>query len=212
MSTANAQTFIASFGVQHNWAVPHRVSHYINDHYYEYNWVHTRKVEYHGRVNFEIILQRGNIFIEVTLDPFGNVYKTVRRDYSPLYSHECGSYCGYHSNYYNAYYLTLNRHSHYYCRVNHTHKPNKYAYGRYNTNGNNRHGNHFNKGHKNEYRKEHKTYNGKASHRGELQNGNRGSGKSGGSQDGFDRGGGRNGSGKKNKGRKTTTIASRRPQ
>lgn len=212
MSTANAQTFIASFGVQHNWGVPHRVSHYIDDHYYDYNWVHVRKVEHHGSVNFEIVLQRGNIFLEVTLDPFGHVYKTVRREHSPLYAHECASHCGYHSNYYKAYLVTLNRHSHYYGRVNHFHKPKRYAYGRYN-NSNNYHVNHYTKGYKNEHRKEHKTLNGKSPHNGESYDGNRGNGKSGGSRDGFSRGAGRNGSGKsKNNGRKASATASRRPQ
>lgn len=213
MSTANAQIFIASFGVQHNWGVPHRVSHYINDNYYDYNWVHARRLELHGNVTFEVVLQRGNIFLEVTLDPFGHVYKTVRRDYSPLYAHECGNHCGYHSNYYNAYYSTFNHYSNYGSHVNHYRKPKRYTYARYNNNGNRYNGNNHNHGNKSGYNKGHKSNNGKPPHNGESYDGNRGNGKSGGSRDGFNRAGSRNGSGKsKNNGRRVSATASRRPQ
>ncbi|MDH5367017.1 MAG: hypothetical protein OEW67_08530 [Cyclobacteriaceae bacterium] len=144
-SSSNAQTFIASFGIEQSWGVPHRVSHYIDNHYYGYNWVHAKRVAHHGSYNFEVVLQRGDVFIEVSLDPFGNVYRTVRRDYYPLYEHVCGSYCGYHTNYYQANYYTCNSHSHSgHNHVNYYHQPKGYAYGYY-KNQKHHHGNHYSK-------------------------------------------------------------------
>lgn len=156
---SNAQSFIASFGVEHNWGVPHRVSHYINNNYYDYNWVHAKRVINHGSYNFDVVLQRGDIFLEISLDPFGNVYRTTRRDYYPLYEHICDSYCGYHTNYYQANYYTCNSHSHSgHNHVNYYNRPKGYAYGYYKNqkhhhNKNYAKSNHYN-GHKND-RKSH---------------------------------------------------------
>ena len=208
---ANAQTFIASFGVQQDWGVPHRVSHYINNNYYAYNWVHARRVVHHGNVEFEVILQRRNIYLQVTLDRFGHVYKTVRRDYYPLYDHECGNYCGFHSNYYYAYYPRYNQHVH--CNnVNHHHKPRGYAYGRYKNNGNSYNGNHTNNGHKNGHGKWDKSHGNNPARGGESDNHIRGDERSYGKREGYTKGGRGNAGGSTNNGRRATTTARRRPQ
>jgi len=207
---ANAQTFIASFGVQHDWGVPHRVSHYINNNYYEYNWVHARRVLHHGNVEFEVILQRRNIYLQVTLDRFGHVYKTVRRDYYPLYDHVCGDYCGFHSNYYYAYYPRYHQHSHY-NNVSHHRRPSGNAYGSYKNNGNGHNGSH-NKGHKNEYGKWEESRGNNSSRRGESENHNRGDERSNGKREGYTKGGRGNAGGSTDNGRRATTTARRRPQ
>ena len=198
VSTANAQTFIASFGVQQNWGVPYRVSHYIDNNYYDYKWVHAREVVHHGNVEFEVILQRRNVYLQVTLDRFGHVYKTVRRDYYPLYNHECSDYCGFHSNYYVAYRSSFNNHDH--DRYDsHYYKPRGNAYGHYKNHGNgyNKHGN---KGHGNGYNAH-----------GDYNNGDRGHGRSEGSREGYKNRDG-NGAGKpNNNGRQPVTSSSRRP-
>lgn len=207
VSTASAQTFIASFGVQQEWGVPLRVSHYIEDHFYGYNWVHARKVVHHGSINFEVILQRGNVYLEVTFNPFGHIHRTVRRDYYPLYGHVCSNHCGYHSNYYNAYYVSINRHRHH-SYVKYYHRPKGHTYGHYNSIGSS----HYTKGYKNKHPKGHKSYNGYSSRKGESHYENKSNGRSNGSRDTYNRQN-RNRTGNSNiNGRKGTTTASSRPR
>lgn len=157
VTSANAQTFVASFGVQHHWRVPMVVSHYIDDYYYNYNWVHTRQIAHHGSIDYEIVLQRGGVFVELTIDTFGRVFRTVRRDYYPLNEHICGSYCGYHTNYYNAYYTACHSHSHHgHNHVKYYNRPNGYAYGHYKNHGHKQY-NTYSNGHKKEYRDDRKS-------------------------------------------------------
>lgn len=139
---AEAQTFVASFGVQQSWGVPISVVRYVDDFYYGYEWVHTRQIVNHGVVDFQIVLQRGPVFIEITLDRFGRAYRTVRRDYYPLDNHVCGPTCGYHANYYRSHYAVCSGHNHsgqnhvvYYKRP----RVNVYRNYRYNNHGANNH-------------------------------------------------------------------------
>lgn len=135
-SASQAQTFIASFGTGLSWGVPHRVSHFVEHNYSNYNCVHAKRVAFHGGYNFEVVLQRGDIYIELNLDPFGNVIRSVRRDYYPLYDHICGGQCGYHANYYQAFYSSCNSHSHHgHNHINYYYN-NGYAHRQYNNNGN----------------------------------------------------------------------------
>lgn len=128
----NAQTFIASFGVEQSWGVPVGVANYIDDYYYGYEWVHTRRVVRHGMVDFEVIMQRGPVFVVITMDRYGRVYRTVNRDYYPLNEHVCGAYCGYHNNYYRNHYVVCTGHTHYgHNHVNYYSRPRGNAYGYY---------------------------------------------------------------------------------
>lgn len=129
---ADAQSFVASFGVQQTWGVPISVVHYVDDYYYGYEWVHTRQIVRHGVIDFQVILQRGPVFIEITLDRFGRVYRTVRRDYYPLVNHVCGPSCGYHVKYYRTHYAACSGHSHHgHNHVVYYKRPRGNAYGYY---------------------------------------------------------------------------------
>ncbi|TRX58299.1 hypothetical protein FNH22_14670 [Fulvivirga sp. M361] len=107
-----AQHFIASFGIEHSWGVPVHTRTVIYDSYYDHDWVHTRRVVRHGRVFFDVVLQRGNSFIELHIGSEGHIYNTYYRDYYPLHDHVCSYSCGYHPTYYRSHYNGCHSHNH----------------------------------------------------------------------------------------------------
>lgn len=107
-----AQHFIASFGTQHSWGVPYYVSDIVYDNYYDYNWVHATRIVRGGYVSFDVLLQRGDAFVEVNIGRHGRIQSSRFINYYPLHDHICGDFCGFHSNYYNAYYNNCNSHHH----------------------------------------------------------------------------------------------------
>ena len=162
---SKAQTFVASFGVEHYWNVPHGVVSYVDNRYYDYDWVHTRRtVRYGGVVEFDLILQRGDVFVEISIDNFGRIIRTTHRNYYPLNSHVCDSYCGYHANYYNTYYASCHSHSHQgHNHVTYYRQPQGYAYGHYRSHENHgkvyqHHNNRYQEDRRNDYRDSRKVY------------------------------------------------------
>lgn len=111
-SLVKAQVFVTSFGVELGWNLPSRVNTVVYNDYYGYDVVHATRVSRFGVGYFDLILQRGDIFIEVSVRNDGWVdRRVVRYDY-PLTNHICGSVCGYHNTYYTSYYNSCSSHSH----------------------------------------------------------------------------------------------------
>ncbi len=109
----NAQHFTTSYGFELGWGIPNRVQNIISHDYYGYDMVHASRVSRIGIDYFDVVLQRGDIFIQVTVRNDGFVSRrTVFQDY-PLYSHVCGVNCGYHNNYYIANRNMCGSHNHY---------------------------------------------------------------------------------------------------
>ena len=107
-----SQTFITSFGVQLGWNIPTRVETVIYHDYINYNVVHATRVVRYGITYFDLVLQQGDIFVEVSVRNDGFIYRrNVVYEY-PFYNHVCGSSCGYHSVYYSAFYNDCSGHSH----------------------------------------------------------------------------------------------------
>ncbi|MCB0497104.1 MAG: hypothetical protein KDC79_13275 [Cyclobacteriaceae bacterium] len=183
---ADAQTFIASFGVQQSWGVPIDVVHYIDDHYYGYKWVHTRQVVRHGMVDFVVIMQRGPVFFEITFDRFGRIYRTVRLNNYPLHNHVCDAYCGYHTNYYKTNYVVV-----------HTNRKRAYYRPQWNGYGHYEHNKHYSD-HKykdGDRRDDRGRYDGDSGRSGDngVRDHGKGYGKGKGGGNGHDSGGGRSG-------------------
>lgn len=109
---SNAQHFIASFGIEHSWDIPVHVSHVIYDDYYGYDWVHATRVRRHGRMFFDVVLQRGDVFVELHIGSGGRIYRTRHWDYYPFHDHVCSYTCGYHPAYYRTYYNACHSHRH----------------------------------------------------------------------------------------------------
>lgn len=150
-SLVNAQNFVTSFGVQLGWNLPTRVNTVVYHDYYGYDVVHATRVSRFGVGYFDLILQRGDIFVEVSVRNDGWVdRRVVRYDY-PLANHVCGSVCGYHSTYYTTYYNSCSGHSH------HGHNHVVYVNNRrpHHVHGNN----HPGKGHAYGHNKNHKNNN-----------------------------------------------------
>lgn len=146
---SNAQHFIfvTSFGVTQSWGMPYEVVHFIEHDYWGYNVVHTRRINQNGKLFFDIVLQRGDVFVTVSVGRFGRIYnRVVTYDY-PFYNHVCGNSCGYHSNFYQRNVVVCNSHHHhghnhvtYVRHTNHYNHPgNGHAYGKYKSNGNDHH-------------------------------------------------------------------------
>jgi len=110
--SAKAQYFYTSYGIALEWQIPNYIEHTIYNDYYGYEVAHVERHEHHGYTNFDVLLHRGNFFVEVRFDRFGNIYRTVRYDYFPLNTHVCTVHCGYHKAYYQTYYYP--EHHHYY--------------------------------------------------------------------------------------------------
>lgn len=114
-TTLKAQYFVASYGYVHGWDIPQAVSYAIEDNYWGYEMIHAERINHHGRLSFNVMLQRGNRFVEVTVNRKGRIIETVKWNHFPLQSHVCGDYCGFHSNYYLTYYRPDHHgHQHYY--------------------------------------------------------------------------------------------------
>ncbi|MTI21365.1 hypothetical protein E1176_10070 [Fulvivirga sp. RKSG066] len=111
-SESKAQHFVASFGVHHQWNVPQRIFHAVDYHYYDYDWVHARRIVRGGRVSFDVILQRGDVFVELNVGARGRIFGRTFFDYYPLYEHVCGNYCGFHQAYYRSHRVACNSHIH----------------------------------------------------------------------------------------------------
>ncbi|MEQ8924899.1 MAG: hypothetical protein RLO81_03745 [Fulvivirga sp.] len=111
-SIVNAQYFVTSFGVELGWNLPNRVHNVVYNNYYGYDIVHASRVSNFGVRYFEIILQRGDVFVEVSVRNDGWINRRVVRYNYPLVNHVCGSVCGFHSNYYTTYYNHCNSHFH----------------------------------------------------------------------------------------------------
>jgi len=102
--SAKAQYFYTSYGYAQTWQLPNYIEHTIYNDYYGYEVAHVERHEHYGYTNFDVLLNRGNLFLEVRFDRFGSVYRTVNYDYFPLTAHNCTIHCGYHKVYYQTYY------------------------------------------------------------------------------------------------------------
>lgn len=108
----NAQHFTTSFGFELGWGIPNRVQTVISHDYYGYDMVHASRVARVGIDYFDVVLQRGDIFVQVTVRNDGYISRrTVYQDY-PLYDHVCSHSCGYHNTYYVSHRNTCNSHHH----------------------------------------------------------------------------------------------------
>jgi len=112
-SKSYGQQFVASFGITHGWNMPQTVYRTINYDYYGYDIVHASRIINRGRTTFDLVLQRGDVFVEVHLGARGRVIGRTFFDYYPLRAHVCNNYCGFHRTYYNTY-RTVCRSSHHY--------------------------------------------------------------------------------------------------
>ena len=158
-SLVNAQNFVTSFGVQLGWNLPTRVNTVVYHDYYGYDVVHATRVSRFGVGYFDLILQRGDIFVEVSVRNDGWVdRRVVRYDY-PLASHVCGSVCGYHSTYYTTYYNNCSGHSH------HGHNHVVYVNNRkpHHVHGNNHPGKGHAYGHNKDHKNKHNEYDSRSS-------------------------------------------------
>ena len=107
-----AQHFVTSFGMELGWNIPTRVRTVVQHHYHDYHVVHATRAPRLGFDYFDLVLQRGDVFVEVSVRNDGYVAnRHVRYDY-PLYDHVCGGTCGYHADYYTTYYTTCHGHNH----------------------------------------------------------------------------------------------------
>lgn len=130
---SNAQHFIASFGVERHWGVPDYVTHIVYDRYYNYDWVHARRMYApNGSLYFNVLLQRGNRFVEVNINNHGHYNVVNRYNYYPLAGHICGDFCGYHEYYYNTYNNICHSHNHWgHNHIVYRPRPVTYVWGHY---------------------------------------------------------------------------------
>lgn len=144
---SEAQVFVTSFGVTQSWGLPADVYYSVDHNYYGYDWVHAQRIVDHGAVSFDVVLQRGDVFVSLNLDAFGHIRRRVVNYEYPLYQHVCSDFCGYHTNYYSNHVTVCN--SHYHQGHNHvvyvtkTHEPHGNAYGYYKSKDNHHQDNHY---------------------------------------------------------------------
>lgn len=135
VTQSKGQHFVASFGVQHQWGVPSYVTQVVYNRYNNYDWVHANRVNHGGGYfSFNVLLQRGNRFIEVNVNDNGYARIINRYNSYPLMGHVCGDFCGFHEYYYNAYYNICHSHNHWgHNHVVYRPRPVTYVYGHYRT-------------------------------------------------------------------------------
>ncbi|MEL7144887.1 MAG: hypothetical protein AAFO69_00860 [Bacteroidota bacterium] len=100
---SQAQVFITSFGVLHNWGVPRQVTDVVYDHYYDFNWVHADRIYSPFGWDYHVILERNGLFAEVDITWDGLIRGVEFFDYYPLDNHVCDDFCGFHRPFFNTY-------------------------------------------------------------------------------------------------------------
>jgi hypothetical protein len=103
-TNSNAQYFYTSYGYAQDWYMPKHIEYSIQDNYYGYNVAHVQRYNQWGYTNFNVLLHRNGIFVEVRFDRHGHIYRTIRYNSYPLMAHNCTNHCGYHQTYYRTYY------------------------------------------------------------------------------------------------------------
>ena len=86
-------SYVAWSGAYQHWNVPIEVSEMVYYRYHNYDWVNTQRVVRNGHVRFKVLLQRGPLFTEVTMNRFGRVRRVRHFDYYP--SNAWGYYYNY---------------------------------------------------------------------------------------------------------------------
>lgn len=123
-SKSQAQAlFFTSYGTQHLWGMPAEVQWALESNYYNYHMVHTRRFYDRGRLFFDVVLQRGDVFVDIRIGGNGYIFNTVYRQHYPFYNHVCSGYCGFHRDYYMSYRVAyghphFHKHNHVYYRPN----------------------------------------------------------------------------------------------
>ena len=151
---SNAQhfSFVTSFGVTQSWGMPYEVVHAIEHDYWGYDVVHTSRINQHGKLFFDVLLQRGDVFVNVSIGRYGRIYnRVITYDY-PFYNHVCNNFCGYHSNFYRRNVVACGSHHHHghnhvtYVRHHnyYSHPGNGNAYGHFKVKGNKHYDTHQN--------------------------------------------------------------------
>ena len=112
INKGQAQGFHTSFGFEQSWGMPSEVYWTIDHQYRNYNLVHTKRFYDDGRLFFDVVLQRGDVFVNVSIGPNGRIYRSAYRYDYPFRSHVCNGYCGFHRNYYLSYRVACHSHHH----------------------------------------------------------------------------------------------------
>lgn len=100
VSATKAQYFVSSCGVVQSFNMPYEVYNVVNHQYHGYDIVHSTQVRGPHSSYFKVVLQRGNIFVQVNIDNRGRINQRMVQNYNPIANHACHSGCGYHTNYY----------------------------------------------------------------------------------------------------------------
>lgn len=132
---SEAQHFVASYGVQHQWGIPDYVTNVVYNRYHNYDWVHASRVHHGGgHMSFNVLLQRGNTFLEVNVNDFGQAFVMNRYNHYPMGGHVCNDFCGFHEYYYDTYYSICHSHNHHgHNHIAYRPRPAAYVYGYYRT-------------------------------------------------------------------------------
>ncbi|MFT6867709.1 MAG: hypothetical protein ACJA08_002553 [Cyclobacteriaceae bacterium] len=100
ISAINAQHFVSSCGVIQSFQMPHEVYNSVNYHYHGYDVIHSSMVRGRQASYFQIVLQRGNTFVQLNVDSRGRINQRMVQNYNPIAQHICNNGCGYNANYY----------------------------------------------------------------------------------------------------------------
>ncbi|NMM49035.1 hypothetical protein [Marinigracilibium pacificum] len=160
VSEIQAQHFVTSFGVSHEWGVPGRIARSVSYDFRGYNWVHTNRYMDRGHTFFTVVLEGRRGFFEVTYDDCGHIIRERRLRSNPMHGHHCGNHCGFHEAYYTRVYQPRHGYccdSHYRSHPVHGKHPGK-GHGHHKGHGHNKGHGHGHKGHGDKhYSKGHKS-------------------------------------------------------
>ncbi|MEH0157035.1 hypothetical protein V6R21_23140 [Limibacter armeniacum] len=102
---SNAQRYMRDDGGYNDWRMPNNVFTSISYEYRGYDVIHARRVDTRSNVSFDVVLQKGDVYFEVSVGNDGRIYRRQRRTYSPLRDHHCSHHCGYHEVYYKKHHV-----------------------------------------------------------------------------------------------------------
>ena len=84
----------------HRHELPKRVIVRLSDRYHHFDLIHTRRIRHRGHLSFELILQHGNRFLEVSISERGRIYGEVSYRRFPLIDHYCDDLCSFQYGHY----------------------------------------------------------------------------------------------------------------
>lgn len=86
--------------LHHSFELPSAVVVSLSNHFGHFDLIHTKRTHRRNRLQFDMVIQHGSNYIEVSVGDNGRYYGETYYDYYPLGNHYCDEYCSFQYQHY----------------------------------------------------------------------------------------------------------------